>query len=76
MPDGQEEPVDGYVIAALIGLALTVNDVGSLYAVLTEEPQRIGLEENLYLGVLLDALLHDLGCPQIGLAHNQIDLAG
>ena len=58
--DGEEEAVDGDVVMLLVSLTLALNDVSTLYAVLTEEPLGIVLIENLNLLVVLHALLHNV----------------
>lgn len=58
--DGEEEAVDGDVVMFLVSLTLALNDVSTLYAVLTEETLGVVLIENLNLLVVLHALLHNV----------------
>ena len=58
--DGEEEAVDGDVVMFLVSLTLALNDVSTLYAVLTEEALGVVLIENLNLLVVLHALLHNV----------------
>ena len=74
--DGEEESVDGDVVVLLVGFALALHHVGSLNAVVAEEAGDVVLEENLNLGVLHDAVLHDLAGAEVVLAHDEVYLAG
>ena len=74
MADGQEETVDGQVVALLIGLTLTPHKMSALHTILAIKAQCVGFVENLDLGVLLHAFAHDVGGAQERFAHNHIDL--
>ena len=56
-----------------IGFAFAVDEVGTLHLSLTGEPQRVMLEEDLYLGVMEHALLHDIRRSEEGFTHDHID---
>ena len=76
MADGEEEAVDGDVKQFLLVGALEAYQMGTLHAVVTKEAHGVGIEQDFYLLVLLDALLHRLAGTQVVLAHDEIDLAG
>ena len=76
MADGQEEAVDGQVVAALVGFALAVHQVRAFYAVFAVQAQRVGFEEHLDFLVLHHAVLHGLRCTQKGLTHDEVDFLG
>ena len=74
MTDSQEETVDGYMPHRFVRLAFAVHQVCSLYLAFTRQLQRIMLKKHLYLGIIEDALLHDLRSTKIGFANDHIDL--
>ena len=73
MADCQEESIDRNIHHLLIGLSLTLHQVGTLYPILSKQTDRVVLEKHGDLGIVQHPLLHHLGSTQIGLAHNQID---
>ena len=76
MADGQEEAVDGHVVALFVGLAHALHQMHAFHAVLAIEAHGIVLEQHLDLLVVHHALLHHLRRTQIGLAHDEVHLAG
>ena len=76
MTDGQEEAVDGDIKQFLLVGTLEAHQMGAFHAVVTEEAHRVGIEQDLDLLVILDALLHGLAGAQIVFAHDQVDLVG
>ena len=71
---GQEEAVNGKVIALFVRLAKVADHMRSLQLGLAVESQRVVLEQDFDLRVVEHALLHDLAGAEIVLADNQINL--
>ena len=67
--DRQEEAVDSDIHVLLIGLAEALDKVGTLHAIVPEEPHRIVLVEDGDTLVLLDTLAHDVRGTEVVLTH-------
>ena len=72
--NGEEEAVDGQVVAFLIGLAFAAHHMGSLHTAFAIEANGVVFEEHFYLLVLEDALLHHIAGAQIGFANDEVYL--
>ena len=74
MADSQEEAVDGYMPLFLVRQTFLVNQVCALNLRFAGQPQRVMLEQHLYLRVVKHALLHYLRCTEVRLTNNHIHL--
>ena len=76
MANGQEETVNLDIYQLLVGLALSLNQVGAFYAVVAKEAEGVVFEE--YLDVLCchHTVLHYFRCTQEGFSHDEIYLFG
>ena len=72
MTDSEEETVDSDVFDSLVGLTLTIDEVGALHLSFSGQLECVVLKEHLNLGIIEYTLLHDLGRAQVGLAHDHI----
>ena len=70
----QEESIYIQVVFALVFLPRTIGQMHALEPVLTIESGGCVLKENLYVGRLHHALLHDLAGSEIGFTHYHIHL--
>ena len=74
MADSEEESVYSYVVMSLVCLALALNEVCTLNAILAKETLGVMLVEYFDLVVVLNALAHNVRSTQIRLAYNHVHL--
>ena len=69
----EEKSVNGEVIGALGIGALVLNEVRSFQEFFSVETKCNGVEEYVNVALVKDTVLHDFGCAEVVLAHNQVN---
>ena len=73
MADSQEETVNGDMANLFFRFAFLIDKIRALHFSFAGKGEGVMLKENLDLGIILDAVLHNLRGTQVGLTHNHID---
>ena len=74
MTNSEEEAVDRQIIRSFIAFALAIDDMCTLYSMLSVESKRVGFVENLNVVSCLNTAFHCFGSAQIGFSYYHIDL--